>query len=221
MSTPITKLQNTYYSSNAEFIKLEVPNSGTYYFSSSYRAETMPSGEIVDPQFIDSDITVDFNNTTTTVANASFTPLGALVGISGHQRDLQVTAYDTSITLQGIDQKQIGVVLDANNGTGPKGSIITIWRGFYNDDLTLDQNNIVKRYTGVVTGYNIEEQRIDQIDAFTLVLHCSSFKKTLENRIAGRLTNDKSWRNFYPADPSMSNVAALNNAKFNFGQKLA
>jgi hypothetical protein len=196
MTTAITQVQNKTQIRDAEFIKITVPGApdSPYRFSNSYRTETI-AGE----QF-----------------GGSYTSLGGLVTVSGQQRDLSVTSYDTSISLAGVDKTKIGLIIDA----GLKGSSINIWRGFYTANYELD-GNFVLRYTGVITGYDINEERVDTVDAFTLTLHCSSFKQVLENRVSGRYTNQSSWQNFDSADVSMNSVAALKDAKFNFGQMLA
>jgi hypothetical protein len=193
----ITQVQNTNKIINAEFLKIQIPgigavSSSTYTFSTSYRSETFEGTTFV----------------------GTYTAMGGLVSISEHQRDLSATSYDTAITLVGVDQTQIGQVIDS----GLKGAKVEIWRGFYNDDYTL-QGDLVKRYTGIITSFDISEDRVEDTDAFTLSLHCSSFKRVLENRIAGRHTNSASWKNVYATDTSMDKIPALSNSKFNFGQK--
>jgi hypothetical protein len=194
----ITQVQSKLKIINAEFLKIQIPGMGllppaTYTFSTSYRTETFQGTSFA----------------------GDYTPMGGLVNISEHQRDLSATSYDTAISLVGVDQTKIGQVIDS----GLKGSKVEIWRGFYNDNYTL-QGDLVKRYTGIITSFNISEDRVDNNDAFTLTLHCSSFKRVLENRVAGRHTNSASWKNFYETDVSMDKIATLSNSKFNFGQKV-
>jgi len=181
---------------DAEFIRLDVPGApGTpFTFSNSYRRETF----------------------TATTFVSTFTNLGALVSVSGHQRDLSITSFDTSITLVGVDQTKVGQVIDA----GLKGSKVQVWRGFYTPNYELDGEPVL-RYTGIVTSFDITEDVLEGQDTFTLSLNCSSYKTVLENRVAGRFTNPNSWNLFNSNDVSMSKVNALHNSKFNFGQKLA
>lgn len=196
MATYIPYVDGVDNISNAEFVRLEVPGgpgTGIYTFSNSYKPETINSEGFA----------------------VEFEALGALVGVSGHQRDLSVTSYDTSITLVGIDKTKIGLVIDA----GLKGGKVQIWRGFYDENMVLEGDPVL-RYTGIVTGYSIQEERQDRTDFFSLVLHCSSFKKVLENRVAGRFTSASSWKNLNPSDVAMDNVSGLHLAQFNFGQKL-
>ena len=218
---------------DAEFVRITVYNpitdAGfipiTYSFSSSFKSETIT--DLVG------------NSTITT---STFTPLGGLVGISGHQRDLMVTSYDTQVTMIGIDKTKIGLVLEvgANPGSGVttyhaglKGSKIQIWRGFYDTTYNLIDTPQL-RYTGIITSYHINEDRQGQIDTFTLTLQCSSYKTVLENRMAGRHTNGSSWnKNIAPNydntgfpqnplyDSAMDRVQAIHNTTFAFGSKAA
>lgn len=188
----------------AEFIRLEVPGAvdSPFLFSSSFKNE------------------LDLAN------NKPWTSLGGLVSVSGHQRDLSVTSFDTIVTLVGIDQSRIGLVLEVgknpDNSThgGLKGSKIQIYRGFYDDNYNLIDTPQL-RYTGIITSYTITEDRIDRTDTFTLALHASSFKTVLENRTAGRFTNSASWSKFNSDDTSMDRVAGINNVRWPFGVKLA
>jgi hypothetical protein len=199
---------------DAEFIKLVVPGATyaggpAYYFTTSYKNETLH-----DP--------IDNVDGPTVAYNA----LGGLVSISGHQRDLSVTSFDTVITLIGVDPTKIGYVLEIGNNPdntphgGLKGSRIEIFRGFYDDNYNLIGVPQL-RYTGIVTSYTITEERQEKVDAFTIALHCSSYKTILENRLAGRYTNESSWKNSAPTDASMNRVAGLSKTTFPFGVKLA
>ena len=187
---------------NAEFVRIDIDGlaESPYFFSNSYRNET-----ITDPV-----------GGTTATAKATYTALGGLLGISGHQRDLSVTSYDTSITLVGVDQTKLGTIIDA----GIKGSRVQIYRGFYDANGNLIDTPKL-RYTGIVTSYTLNEDRVDTIDTFTLQVNCSSYKTVLENRVSGRYTNSRSWKNAVPTDTSMDRVASLSNSKFDFGKKLA
>ena len=199
--------------------------STSYSFSNSYRTETITDQDNVS-----------------SLAVGSYTPLGALLSVSGHQRDLSATSYDTQITLVGIDPSKISLILeiglDPTTNTyhsGLKGSKIQIWRGFYDDKYELIDTPQL-RYTGIVTAYTISENREKQDDTFILSLKCSSFKTVLENRYAGRHTNGASWNNYNGTnylpdynnagvatnplyDTGMDRVAAIFDTVFNFGLK--
>jgi hypothetical protein len=183
---------------NAEFVKLTVyneygntANNNVYTFSSSYQSETI-DGQV-------------------------YGPLGGLLAVGVQQRDIRVTSADTSISISGIDGNNMAVVL----GTLIRGSKLEITRGFYGGDGNVANNYVLTsnahRFTGIVTNYNISEERQDNDDNFTITLNASSFKSVLENRIAGRKTNSESWKEYNPTDTSMDRVPSLADRAFSFG----
>jgi hypothetical protein len=184
---------------NAEFVKLTIyneygntANNNVYTFSSSYQSETI-DGQV-------------------------YSPLGGLLAVGVQQRDIRVTSADTSISLSGIDGNNMAIVL----GSLIRGSQLEITRGFYGGDGNVANNYVLTsnahRFTGIVTNYQISEERQDQDDNFTITLNASSFKSVLENRIAGRKTNSESWKEYNPTDTSMDRVPSLSDRAFDFGK---
>jgi hypothetical protein len=179
---------------NAEFVKLTIYNEyGNLANSNVYTFSSSYQSETIDGQI--------------------YTPLGGLLAVGIQQRDIRVTSADTSISLSGIDGNNMSIVL----GSLIRGSKLEITRGFYDNNYTLTSD--AKRFTGIVTNYNISEERQDQDDNFTITLNASSFKSVLENRIAGRKTNSESWKEYNPTDTSMDRVPSLSDRAFDFGQK--
>ena len=182
---------------SAEFVKLTIYNdvSNTadttiYTFSSAYKYET--------------------------IGGTQYSPLGGLLAVGVQQRDIRVTSADTSISLSGIPSDgsdNMAIVL----GTKIRGSKVEIIRGFYNDNYVM--TSTAHRFTGIVTSYNVTEERHDLVDNFTITLNASSYKNVLQNRVAGRKTNGESWKVFYPTDTSMDNVYSLADQYFDFGVK--
>jgi len=184
---------------SAEFIKLTIYNdvantadTTIYTFSSAYKYET--------------------------IGDTIYSPLGGLLAVGIQQRDIRVTSADTSISLSGIPSdgsNNMEIVL----GTKIRGSKIEIIRGFYDENY--DLSSIAQRFTGIVTSYNIGEERHDLIDNFTITLNASSYKSVLQNRVAGRKTNGESWKSFPVSanDTSMDNVYSLADQYFDFGAK--
>lgn len=148
-----------------------------------------------------------------TINGETYGPLGGLLAVGVQQRDIRVTSADTSISISGIDGNNMAVVL----GTLIRGSKLEITRGFYDNNYNLTSN--AHRFTGIVTNYNISEERQDQDDNFTITLNASSFKSVLENRIAGRKTNSESWKEINPTDTSMDRVPSLADRMFSFGME--
>jgi hypothetical protein len=225
MTTAITQVANTTSIRSAEFVRLTITTTATsqvYTFSSSYRNEL---------------IYFDTNNVPTLPANrgggvytsSTFSCLGGLMQVGEQHRDLRVTSFDTNVVITGLDPGGYDSHGDPGgaNTTGSniyrvlsspiRGSIIEIYRGFYDNNYNLV--NFVQRFRGVVTGYQITEEIQDGMDMFSVALNCSSYKRILENNIGGRRTNNNEWTNFYAgADTSMSNIEALSGTEFNFGK---
>lgn len=154
-----------------------------------------------------------------TIDNQEYTPLGGLMAVGHQQRDMRVTSADTSVSISGIDGNNMATVLD----TKIRGSKLEIIRGFYGGDGNVANNYILtstaQRFTGIVTGYGIVEDRQENDDNFTITLNASSYKTVLENRIAGRKTNPTSWKEYNPTDTSMDQIYSLADQWFDFGGK--
>lgn len=148
-----------------------------------------------------------------TINGQVYDPLGGLMAVGHQQRDMRVTSADTSISLSGIDGNNISTVLD----TKIRGSKVEIIRGFYDNNYNL--TSTAQRFTGIVTGYTIIEDREASDDNFTVNLNASSYKSVLENRIAGRKTNPVSWKEFSPNDTSMDQIYSLADQWLDFGGK--
>jgi hypothetical protein len=147
-----------------------------------------------------------------TIGNVTYTPLGGLLQVGVQNRDLRVTSADTSLSLSGIDGNNIYIVL----ATKVKGSEVEITRGFYDANYILQ--NTYPRFTGIVTSYNISEDRQEREDNFTVTINASSYKTVLENRISGRKTNQQSWQVFNSTDTSMNRVYSIADQQFDFGK---
>lgn len=142
--------------------------------------------------------------------------VGPFLALDSTQRDLRVTSFNVSFSLSGIDPQSIYVSLTNDL----RGAQVKIYRGFYNEDGTLDRTVTPPslRFTGIVTSYNLEEVRENKDNTFVIAFNCSSIKETLENQVVGRRTNDTSWRSVYPLDSAMRNVSALESTNFDFGK---
>ena len=184
---------NKTYVNNAEFVKLTVYNDVNNTANvSTYTFSSSYKEETIDGQ--------------------TYTPLGGLLAVGIQQRDIRATSADTSLSLSGIDGNNIYVVLAKNI----KGSKLEITRGFYDQHYNL--SNTAHRFSGIVTSYNVSEARQERDDNFTVTINASSFKNVLENRIAGRKTNQQSWQEFSSTDTSMNNVYSIAGAYFDFGK---
>jgi len=194
--TPITEVANTGSIRSAEFVKLTILNFSTATSTTSTQ-----------------DVYISTSYKSEVIAGNTYTPAISVMSIGQQQRDINVTSFDTAIGFTNLDGESIPLVL----GNQIRGSKVEIRRGFYDTNGVLQ--NTYLRFTGVVTSYNITENRQDRDDNFDIVLACSSFRTVLENNRGGRRTNGDTWPNdsSLGTDTSMDNVAALNGAYFDFG----
>lgn len=149
-----------------------------------------------------------------------FDPAGTLLTIGDIQRDIKATSNDTSFTLTGIDTAVLGQVL----GAGIKGSTLEMWHGFFNSDNELittgGTGGLYQYFNGYVTSYSITEQWNDSARTLvgTISVSATSTKLILQNRVAGRFTNNNSWQFFNPSDTSMNRVAFIQTINYQFGK---
>ena len=180
----------------ADFVRLTT-DSATYLFSTAPTAITVSA--------------VDAN---------PFTALGQLVKIGQAQRDIKSTANETTITLVGIDTANLALVL----GAGIKGSQVEMWHGFFdaNNELitTGGTGGLYQYFTGFVNSFSISEQFMEEIRGYvgTIAISASSIQLVLQNRTAGRYTNDNSWKQYAPTDTSMNRVNYIQTINYQFGK---
>ena len=193
MSQYIPEVQNTPNINSAEFVKLTIYND--YSNTANVSVHTFSSAYKQE-----------------TINGTVYLPLGGLLQVGAQNRDLRVTSGDTMISLSGISGNNIAIVL----GTKIRGSEVEVYRGFYNNNQVL--GNTYLRFTGIITSYGITEDREGQEDNFTVAIAASSYKTVLQNRIAGRKTNEESWKVFNPTDTSMDRVYSIAGVQFDFGK---
>ena len=149
-----------------------------------------------------------------------FNGLSQLVKVGDVQRDIKSTANETSLTLVGLDTALLGWVL----GQNIKGSKIEMWHGFFDTDNALittgGTGGLYKFFTGYVNTFSISEQWMEEIRQFvgTISVSASSIQIILQNRTAGRYTNDNAWQFFNAGDTSMQRVNFVETITYFFGK---
>ena len=192
----ITPIQNTNNIRMADFVRVTTA-SATYRFATTPSVLTIPA---VDSQ--------------------PFDALGALVKVSDVQRDIKSTANETSVTLVGLDTALLGWVL----GHDIKGSKIEMWHGFFNTNNELitsgGTGGLYKFFTGYISSFQISEQWMEEARAYvgTISVSASSIQIILQNRTAGRYTNNNAWTFFNPSDTSMNRVNFIETINYAFGK---
>jgi hypothetical protein len=158
--------------------------------------------------------------TISAVDSQPFSGMGQLIQIGEAVRDIKSTANETSFTLVGIDTSLLGWVL----GQDIKGSKIEAWHGFFNVDGSLittgGAGGLYKFFTGYINSFVISEQWMEEVRAYIGVIsvNASSIQLILQNRFAGRYTNDNSWQFFTPGDTSMNRVSFITTINYQFGK---
>jgi hypothetical protein len=201
MSNNITPIQNTNNIRMADFIRVTTQDAlgdtVIYRLASTPSALTIPA-----------------------VDSEPFDALGALVKVGDVQRDIKSTANETSITLVGINTAELGWVLSNKI----KGSLIEMWHGFFDDNNELittgGTGGLYKFFTGYVNSFNITEQWFEEARMYygAINVSASSIQIILQNRTAGRYTNNNSWQFFTPTDTSMDRVSVIQNINYFFGR---
>lgn len=192
----IEPIQNTNNIRMADFVRVTTANA-TYRFATTPSVLTIPA---VDAE--------------------PFDALGALVKINDVQRDIKSTANETSITLVGIDTALLGWVL----GHDIKGSKIEMWHGFFDQDSVLittgGTGGLYQFFSGIITSFQISEQYVEEARAYVGIItaSASSIQIILQNRTAGRYTNDNAWQYFNPGDTSMNRVNFIETINYAFGK---
>lgn len=192
----ITPVEGTSNIRIADFLRLTT-TSGTYLMT------TAPS-----------------NITVAAVDASPFQSVGTLLAIGEVQRDIKSTANDTTITLSGIDTAMLGFVL----GQNVKGSPIQLWHGFFDTNGALittgGTGGLYQYFSGIITSFSISEQWMDDLRMYvgTISVSASSIQLILQNRIAGRYTNDSSWQFYNSGDTSMNRVPFIETINYQFGK---
>ena len=201
MSNVITPIQNTNNIRMADFVRVTTTDAlgatQIYRLASTPNVLTIPA---VDSQ--------------------PFDALGALVKVGDATRDIKSTANETSITLIGIDSAQLGWVLSNKI----KGSLIEMWHGFFNENNELittgGTGGLYKFFTGYISSFSITEQYMEEARAYVGIItaSASSIQIILQNRTAGRYTNNNAWTFWNSGDTSMNRVNFIETINYAFGK---
>lgn len=161
------------------------------------------------------------NNVNVPAVDANpFNAVGTLIKVGNVQRDIKSTANETTVTLVGIDTSMLGWVL----GQNVKGSAIQMWHGFFDTNGALittgGSGGLYQFFDGIVTSFAISEQWMEEVRMYvgTITVAASSIQLILQNRIAGRYTNNNSWQFFNSGDTSMNRVSFIETINYSFGK---
>jgi hypothetical protein len=192
----ITPVENTNNIRYAQFVRVTTATT-VYRFATTPVAITVPA-----------------------VDSEPFGAVGVLMSIGSAQRDIKSTSNETTFTLVGIDTAMLGWVLSQN----VKGAQIEAWNGFFNTDNELittgGAGGLYQFFNGYISSFSITEQWMEEVRMFvgTITVSASAIQLILQNRIAGRYTNNNSWTFFTPSDTSMNRVSYITTVNYYFGK---
>lgn len=192
----IAPVQNTNNIRVADFVRIVSP-SGTFMLTSC-----------------------PYDITVSAVSAQAFTSASVLMKVGDVQRDIKSTANETTVSLSGIDTATLGFVLSQSI----KGSNIEMWHGFFDSNGVLittgGAGGLYQFFNGYITSFSISENWMEEAKAYlaTITVSASSTQLILQNRIAGRYTNNNSWQFFAPGDTSMNRVGFIETINYYFGK---
>lgn len=149
----------------------------------------------------------------------TFTALGNLLEVSSFRSELEATSNTLTVTVSGIPNSSL-IEIDRSE---IKGSNISVWRAFFNQDGSLitglDIDNPILRFKGFVNNYALAEEWdvASRSSTNTITFECASNIDSFANKTSGRQTNPRSEKRFFPNDLSMDRVPQLVGANTNFG----
>lgn len=209
----------------ADLFRLTLSPTQIYYFATTPTPITIPS-----------------------ISATPFTALGQLVKVGNIQRDIKSTANETTVTMVGIDTAMLGLVLGSNiKGAqielwhaffDSNNQLITAqtdyWINNIGDEIPWTNNvgtvipwttnvtstGVYKYFNGYVNSFTISEQWMEEVRAYVGVVSISAanFQLVLQNRTAGRYTNDNSWKTWSSTDTSMNRVPFITSINYAFGK---
>jgi hypothetical protein len=162
---------------------------------------------------------VPFAITESDGSTVTYPAVGALLSISDISADLKSTQGDVSVTISAIPNQYMADII----ANPIKGSPIEIRRAFFNANtgqFLAIAGNPVLEFTGVVNNFSFDEGWSDsssQSITTTATLVCSSILSVLNNKVAGRRTNQADQAAWFPGDTAFNRVAVISDATFDFG----
>lgn len=85
---------------------------------------------------------------------------------------------------------------------------------------SIANSGLYQYFTGFINSFSISEQWSEEIRGYAgaITVSASSIQLVLQNRTAGRYTNDNSWKSFNPTDTSMNRVNFIQTINYAFGR---
>lgn len=109
---------------------------------------------------------------------------------------------------------------DGTSGLYIWGAQIAIGSPTYLPTTTTINSGLYQFFNGYINSFTINEQWMEEARAFvgTITVSASSIQLILQNRVAGRYTNNNSWQFYNSGDTSMDRVNYISTINYYFGK---
>ena len=141
------------------------------------------------------------------------------------------TRYELTYTFPlGVTGNNFTIRFDGQNSPPPPASSYCYLWGAqaeknisatnYVATTTSQQSGLYKFFTGYINSFSISEQWMEELRMFvgTINVSASSIQIILQNRTAGRYTNNNAWQFFNAGDTSMARVNFIQSINYFFGK---
>lgn len=155
-----------------------------------------------------------------TFNSQEYTALGQLMAVSDFTQQIRTSSEAVTVTLNGIPNSSIEEIVKSRIKSSP----VEIYRAFFDSNNTLitglDIANPIRRFTGYVNNYSLTEEWdvINKQSSNTITLDIGSNVDVIQRKVAGRRTNPRSMKTYYPTDKSFDRVPALAGQALKFGR---
>ena len=223
----IAPIQNTNTIRYADFVRITTP-SATYRFATTPTAITVPSvdsqpftalGQLVKVGNASRDIKSTANETTVSLTGIDPVMLALVLGtqLKGAKIEMWHGFFDANNQLIGGSTQNVNWQNNslANVNWTNNSSQTVNW-------TATTGGTLYKFFTGFINSFAINEQWFEEIRGYigTINISASSIQLILQNRLAGRYTNNNSWQFYSPTDTSMNRVAFIQTINYAFGQEV-
>lgn len=150
----------------------------------------------------------------------TYTGLGRLLSVSATSSELRTSSNQVTVTISGIPNSSTREIVESEF----RNANIRIWRGFFTQtgewiDAVSLPTNPVGKFKGFVNSISYFEEwdSVARTSTNTIQFDCQSFIDILAKKRAGRQTNPRSMKQFYPTDTSFDRVPTIAGSKWDFG----
>ena len=202
-----TKFTATATTSQGLFLRYAVPLTANTYDVSIY--------VYVPSQVGITDFRISFDNDTTASLSNTSTLFNQWVRLSAKITQNGSQFLDFNLLVNGTTAPSSGFIVNAFGAQAQ-----TTGLSSYTPTNATSNSGLYQYFNGYINSFSISEQWMEEIRGYvgTVTVSASSIQLILQNRTAGRYTNDNAWKQFAPTDTSMNRVNFIQTINYQFGK---